>query len=185
MSNLRNFATVIFTAVLFVSCVNDSDPDIEEEVITTMTVTLVPDGDAAYVVLFFRDLDGFGPDAPDVDVSGSLVAGVTYNGSIELLNETEDPAEDITEEVEEKGLEHQVFYTVSSSLEVSTEYINFDSEGDPLGTKFTLTADAKSNGKLTFTLRHEPNKNPENDMDAAGGATDIDATFDIEVIEEK
>jgi hypothetical protein len=185
MSNLRIFATVIFTTVLFVSCVNDSDPDIEEEVITTMTVTLVPDGDATAVVLFFKDLDGDGPNAPDVDVSGSLVAGVTYNGSIELLNETEDPAEDITEEVEELDLEHQVFYTVSSSLEVSTEYINFDSEGGPLGTKFTLTADAKSNGKLTFTLRHEPNKNPENDMDAAGGATDIDATFDIEVIEEK
>ena len=44
MSNLRNFATVIFTTVLFVSCVNDSEPINEEEVITTLTVTLVPEG---------------------------------------------------------------------------------------------------------------------------------------------
>ncbi len=181
MSNLRNFATVIFTAVLFVSCVNDSDPEVEEEVITTMTVTLEPEGEGTTVTLQTRDLDGNGPDAPVITVSGDLAAGVTYNGSIELLNETEDPAEDMTEEVEELDLEHQVFYTVGSGLDVTTAYGNYDSAGDPLGTEFTLTAGAVSSGTLTFTLRHEPVKNPENDMVVAGGATDIDATFDIEV----
>jgi hypothetical protein len=69
MSNLRNFATVIFTTVLFVSCVNDSELVNEEEVITTMNVTLVPEGGGTAVVLSFQDLDGDGPDAPDVNVS--------------------------------------------------------------------------------------------------------------------
>ena len=70
----------------------------------------------AAVVLSFQDLDGDGEDAPVIN-SGDLAAGVTYNGSIELLNETESPAEDITEEVEEEDLDHQFFYTVGSGLD--------------------------------------------------------------------
>ena len=183
MSNLRNFATVIFTAVLFVSCVNDSELVNEEEVITTLTVTLVPEGGGTAVVLSFQDLDGDGEDAPVIN-TGDLAAGVTYNGSIELLNETESPAEDITEEVEEEDLDHQFFYTVGSGLDVTTAYSNFDSEENPLGTEFTLTAGAVSSGTLTFTLRHEPNK-PNTGLSNAEGETDIEVSFDIEVIEEK
>ncbi len=140
MSNLRIFATVIFTTVLFVSCSNDEDiisapampePINEVEVITTLTVTLVPEGGGTAVVLSFQDLDGDGEDAPVIN-TGDLAAGVTYNGSIELLNETEIPAEDITEEVEEEGLEHQFFFTVGTGLDVTTAYSNFDTEGNPL-----------------------------------------------------
>ena len=189
MSNLRIFATVIFTAVLFVSCSNDEDitpePINEEEVITTLTVTLEPDGDGEDIVLSFQDLDGDGPDAPEITKSGDLAAGVTYNGSIELLNETESPAEDITEEVEEEGLEHQFFFTVGTGLEVTTAYSDkegtgVDSEGNSLGIEFTLTAGAESSGTLTFTLRHEPNK-PNTGLSDAGGETDIEVAFDIEV----
>ena len=39
------------------------EPINEEEVITTMTVTLVPDGGGTEIVLSFQDLDGDGPDA--------------------------------------------------------------------------------------------------------------------------
>ena len=184
MSNLRNFATVIFTAVLFVSCVNDSDPGLEDEVITTMTVTLEPEGEGTTVTLQTLDLDGKGPDEPVITKSGDLAAGVTYNGSIELLNETVDPAENMTEEVEESDLEHQVFYTVGTGLDVTTTYENFDTKGDPLGTEFTLIAGAVSSGTLTFTLRHEPTK-PNTGLVDAEGETDIEVAFDIEVIEEK
>ncbi len=183
MSNLRIFATVIFTTVLFVSCSNDEDitpePINEEEVITTLTVTLVPEGGGTAVVLSFQDLDGDGEDAPVIN-TGDLAAGVTYNGSIELLNETEIPAEDITEEVEEEDLDHQFFYTVGTGLDVTTAYENFDTEGNPLGTEFTLTTGAESSGTLTFTLRHEPNK-PNTGLSDADGETDIEVAFDIEV----
>ena len=197
MSNLRIFATVIFTTVLFVSCSNDEDiisapampePINEEEVITTLTVTLVPEGGGTAVVLSFQDLDGDGEDAPVIN-TGDLAAGVTYNGSIELLNETEIPAEDITEEVKEEGLEHQFFFTVGTGLDVTTAYSDnegtgVDSVGNPLGIEFTLTAGAESSGTLTFTLRHEPNK-PNTGLSNAEGETDIEVSFDIEVIEVK
>ena len=189
MSNLRIFATVIFTTVLFVSCVNDSEPINEEEVITTMNVTLVPEGGGEEIVLSFQDLDGDGTDDTGIK-KGTLAAGVTYNGSIELLNETKiDDPEDITEEVEKEDLDHQFFYTVGTGLDVTTAYSDKegtgkDSGGNYLGIEFTLTAGAVSSGTLTFTLRHEPNK-PNTGLSDADGETDIEVAFDIEVIEEK
>ena len=57
---------------------------------------------------------------------------------------------------------------------------NFDSNGNPLGTEFTLTAGAASSGTLTFTLRHLPTK-PNTGLDDAGGNTDIAAPFNITI----
>ena len=128
----------------------------------------------------YQDLDGDGPDAATVTVSGSLNANTTYDGSIVLLNETEDPAENITEEIEEEDLDHQFFYTVGSGLDVAAEYGDADSQGNPLGLSFILNTGVASSGGLTFTLRHEPNK-PNTGLENAGGETDIEVTFDVTV----
>jgi hypothetical protein len=177
MKNVKILATLSLA-----SCSDDDDlPEVinEEEVITTMTITLVPDNDGASVILKTQDLDGDGPDEPVV-TSGKLVAGVTYDGSIELLNELETPAEDITLEVIEEDLDHQIFYTIASDLGVTIDNVNLDSEGNLLGTEFKLTAGAASSGLLTFTLRHEPTK-PNTGLEDAGGETDIEVSFNVEV----
>jgi len=164
------------------SCSKDDDPlpEVvnEEEVITTMEVTLT--SGASVIILKTQDLDGDGPNAPVVTVSGNLAAGTTYDGVMRFLNELESPAENITEEVEEEDLEHQVFFTVGSGLDVTTEYSNFDSAGNNLGTQFKLTAGSASSGNLTFSLVHEPTK-PNTGLASAGGETDIDATFSITI----
>lgn len=186
MKNLKFLATGIFATILFVGCSNDDDntpePVNEEEVITTMTVTLTPNGGGTPITLQTRDLDGDGPNEPAIDVSGDLVAGTTYNGTILLLNETVNPPENITEEVEgeNEDEDHQFFYTIGGGLDVTTEYGNFDGDGNPLGTEFTLTANTASSGTLTFTLRHEPTK-PNTGLGDAGGETDIAATFNITI----
>jgi hypothetical protein len=183
MKKLKFLASAIFTTVLLLSCSNDDDaptPVNEEEVITTMTVTLVPIGGGTTVTLVTRDLDGDGPDAPVIIVSDHLVPEITYNGSIVLLNETVSPAENITTEVEEEAEEHQFFYTIGTGLDTTTMYANFDSDGNSLGTQFTLTTAAPSSGRLTFTLRHEPTK-PNTGLADAGGETDIAATFNLTV----
>jgi hypothetical protein len=184
MRKLNFLATVLFTTLLFVSCSKDDDstpePVNEEEVITTLTATLVPAGQGTTITLKSQDLDGDGPNPPVITVSGNLSAGVIYNGTIELLNEMESPAEDITEEVEEEDLDHQFFYTIGGGLDVTTSYENNDSEGNPLGTEFTLVAGAASSGALTFTLRHEPTK-PNTGLDDAGGETDLAVTFNLTV----
>jgi len=173
----------ISASLFFVSCSNDDDPDPvnEEEVITTMTITLVPQGGGDTVTLQTRDLDGDGPTAPVVTVSGPLLANTNYNGSIELLNETEEPAEDITEEVEEEAEEHQFFFEVGGSLSASTTYSNFDGNGDPLGTEFVLEAGDASVGNFTVTLRHEGKKPNDGTLADAGGETDIAQTFNLTI----
>ena len=173
---------LLASTLIFASCSDDDDntpdPVNEEEVITTLTVTLESGSDT--VVMQYQDLDGDGPDAATVTVSGSLNANTVYDGSIVLLNETEMPAENVTEEIQEEDLDHQFFYTVGSGLDVATEYIDFDSAGNPLGLNFVLNTGSASSGGLTFTLRHEPNK-PNTGLENAGGETDIEVTFDVTV----
>jgi hypothetical protein len=178
---------LLASTLIFASCSDDDDntpdPVNEEEVITTLIVSLeMINGQSGSdtVVMQYQDLDGDGPDAATVTVSGSLNANTVYDGSIVLLNETEMPAENVTVEVEEEDDEHQFFYTVGSGLDVATEYANFDGDGNPLGTMFVLNVGSASSGGLTFTLRHEPNK-PNTGLENAGGSTDIEVTFDVTV----
>jgi len=183
MKNIKFLTLVLAVSTLFIGCSKDDDarplPVNEEEVITTLTVTLVPNDGSTAITLQTRDLDGDGPNEP-VITTGNLATGVTYSGSIVLLNESVNPAENITDEVEEESNEHQFFYTAAAGLDVTTSGENLDSEGNKLGTEFTLVAGAVSSGTLTFTLRHEPNK-PNTGLNDADGETDISATFDVSV----
>ncbi|MBT3871419.1 MAG: type 1 periplasmic binding fold superfamily protein [Flavobacteriaceae bacterium] len=182
MKKVKFLTISIFAIALFASCSDDDVPEPvnEEEVITTLTVTL--DSGSGSVVMQYQDLDGDGPDAGTVTVSGPLSANTSYDGSIVLLNETEDPAENVTEEIEEEDLDHQFFYTVGSGLDVTTEYTSFDSAGNELGLTFELNTAGASSGGLTFTLRHEPNK-PNTGLADAGGETDIEVTFSVAVVD--
>tara|TARA_B110001452_G_scaffold259466_1_gene255857 strand:- start:640 stop:1194 length:555 start_codon:yes stop_codon:yes gene_type:complete len=183
MKTMKFLSTTIFASALIFSCSSDDDstpePVLEEEVITTMTITLTADGQAD-VILQTQDLDGDGPDLPVVTVSGDLSENTMYSGSIVLLNETEDPAENITEEIEEEALEHQFFYTIGNGLNAETDYNDADSDGNPIGLDFVLSTNSVSSGSITFTLRHEPTK-PNMGIEDAGGETDIEATFDIAI----
>jgi hypothetical protein len=182
MKKMKFIAMAIFATVVLTSCDDDDTPEAvnDEEVITTMTVTLTPSTGGTAVTLQTQDLDGEGPNAPVVTVSGNLTSGVVYNGVIVLLNETESPAENITEEVEEEDDDHQFFYTIGTGLNATTTYSNFDGNGNNLGTEFALTAGTASSGNITFTLRHEPTK-PNEGLSDAGGETDIEATFSVTI----
>lgn len=188
MKNLKKLSILFISAIVFTACSNDDDnPEAvhEEEVITTLTATLTPAGGGTVITLKTQDLDGDGPNAPVLSVSGALAASTTYNGSLELLNETESPAESINEEIEEEDDEHQFFYQVTNSL-ATFEYQDFDGDSNPVGLDFTVTTSATTGtGALTITLLHEPNKNAtgvsDGDITNAGGETDIQAVFNISV----
>lgn len=183
MNKFKFLSVLFFSGLLFTACSSDDDvpaPVNEEEVITTLIVSLTADAGGTPITLQTRDLDGDGPNPPEITVSGNLMAGTTYNGNLVLLNETVSPPENITEEVEEEGEEHQIFFTTGSGLDVTTEYSNFDGDGNPLGTEFTLTTGEAGSGTLTFTLRHEPKK-PNTGLADAGGETDIAVSFNVTV----
>ena len=175
---------VLVISLIFSACDAD-DPVIpnEEELITTLNFTLVPaNGDPA-ITLSFVDLDGDGGTAPTI-TGGTLAANQSYTGSVELLNEAETVTEDITLEVAEEDDEHQFFFQ-STISDLTVNYNDQDADGNPLGISSTLNTGAAASGTLTIILRHEPDKFASGvsggDITNAGGETDIEVTFPIDV----
>jgi hypothetical protein len=151
--------------------------------ITTLTYTLTPVGGGTPVVLSFKDLDGDGGNAPTI-VGGTLTAGVSYTGELDLLNESESPAESITEEIETEDEEHQFFFAATGA-NLTITYDDVDADGNPVGLKSRVVAGAAGSGTLRVTLRHEPNKTAsgvkEGNIANAGGETDIEVDFPVTI----
>ncbi len=158
--------------------------DNEQELITTVNVVFTPTGGGTPVTFSFVDLDGDGGNSPVV-TNGTLTANTSYTVATTFLNESETPAEDITEEVRAEGKEHQVFYQVQSGLNLGITYNDADTDNRPIGLINTATSGSASSGTLTVTLRHEPNKTAANvsngDITNAGGETDVEVTFNVTI----
>lgn len=157
----------------------------EEELITTLSITLTPSGGGSAITVRFRDLDGEGGNAPVVDVL-AVTAGTDYNGMVQVLNETESPPENITEEVEEEAEAHQFFFETLGGFSAATvEYADKESDyvpnsgaDHPVGLAFTLSVpDNAQDGQFRIILSHfdEAPKDGVNQSDE----TDIDVTFNV------
>lgn len=175
---------ITFFSLSFFSCSNDNDDLSEQELITTLELTLT--NGTEIIQLISKDLDGDGPNAPVVTISGNFTKNTTYSASIRFLNELENPVEDITEEILEEATSHQIFYQVTNGLGSFT-YADFDSNGRPIGIQTNFQTTNAGNGNLRVTLRHKPNKNAsgvaEGNIANAGGETDIEVNFNILVVE--
>lgn len=176
--------SLLVITLIFTACKKD-DPVIpnEEELITTLNYTLTPTGGGTATILSFQDLDGDGGTAPTI-TGGTLTANQIYTGILVLLNEAASPVESITEEIVAEDEEHQFFFQ-SNISNLVIEYNDRDSDGNPVGLSSTLTTGAAASGSITIILRHEPNKSASGvssgDITNAGGETDIEVTFPIDV----
>jgi len=186
MKNLKLFGLLLFGMTTLVSCDDEDDkillPPVinEEELITTVIMTLTGGGQT--ITFTARDLDGDGPLAPEVNVSGPLAANTTYTGSVTFLNEAETPVEDITTEVVAEGKEHQVFYQFPTALGTLT-YTDADADGRPIGVTFTFASGNVAAGDMIVTLRHKPSKAAAGvaagNIENANGSTDASVVFPI------
>ena len=104
MTSKFSFLLIAGMIVFFNSCDKDHDPINEEELITTLVYTLTPRDGGDIVTLSFKDLDGDGGNAPTI-TSGTLKSGKTYDGVLNLLNESVTPADVITTEIQEEAEE--------------------------------------------------------------------------------
>lgn len=150
--------------LLTAACNDATDPDVpdnENEVITTVRLTLTPpDGPAATFTWADPENDG----TPVIDAI-TLTSGTAYDLSVAFLNELETPTEDLTEEVADEADQHQVFFTgagiagpASTHADpVATHaYDDTDDLGYPVGLTNTLTTQRAGTAALTVTLRHLP-----------------------------
>lgn len=170
------------------ACGDDVENPVESnpnEVITTVTLSFVPEGGGDAVQAQFRDPDGQGGEDPAV-TGVTLAVGVTYTMTPEFLNELETPAEDITIEIFDERNEHQTFMVgdvvegpatnVTTGALVRHAYDDQDDFGIPVGLENTVEALAIGDGTFSFGLRHMPlvNNQPQKgpglaDLVAAGG----------------
>ena len=186
MKLIKNIVILVFISSIFAACSDSDDPVIinEEELITTVRATLIPEGGGTEVILESVDLDGDGPNDPVLTVSGAFNPNTTYAGTLKILNEAESPAEDITLEILEEDEDHQFFFSFTNEIATAT-YSDQDSNGNPVGVTFDLLTGTAGSGSFTVILRHEPNKAAENvntgDITNAGGATDVEVIFTITV----
>lgn len=183
---MKKLSILAIAAVAIISlnacCKNDPQPINEDELLTSITTTLINGNQT--ITLEYKDLDGDGPYEPILNVSGSLKAATNYTGTVTFLNETTNPVGNITDEILAEGVDHQLFFQAPSAIGTFA-YADQDANGKPIGLQFTLTTGAATTGNLTVTLRHEPNKSAAGvstgDITNAGGATDAFVTYPIVV----
>ncbi|MBK9175418.1 MAG: type 1 periplasmic binding fold superfamily protein [Flavobacteriales bacterium] len=155
----------------------------EEELITTVELHFHQVGGGEHKHFTWRDIDGDGGNPP-VIVADTLTPGMSYEVSMELLNESVSPTDSITSELQAEAAEHQFFFQVAGA-DVMVTYNDTDGNGDPLGLVTIWTVGAASSGTIVVTLRHEPDKGApgvsSGDITNAGGETDIATEFPLVV----
>lgn len=174
--------------IFFAGCKKDEDdtlspapPANEEELITTVRLTFQGANNAEQKQFSYVDLDGDGG-APPVIQADTLSADSSYTVTIQVLNESGVPAEDITAEILAEDEAHQFFFQPSGA-NLTVAYADADGNGAPVGVSTVWAVGAASNGTITVTLRHEPDKSAAGvaagDITNAGGETDIEVTFPV------
>lgn len=186
---LKMFGSLaILNAIIFFSACDSDDPKpvVDQELITTLRITFKKVGAAEDPLTFvWKDIDGSGSGTPDIDPI-ALDAHSEYTYTLTLLNESVNPAEDVTLEIEEADEEHQFFFSATVDGIITT-YEDVDGDGKPLGLINTILTDHEGTGTFTVTLIHQPNKdavgvedgNPAN----AGGDTDLETEFPLTIVE--
>lgn len=172
---------LIVSISLLAGCSDDPQSTNEEEVITTIIVTLTPEDEGnAVVTLSWDDANSDAiVDAIEVIISGPLRSGEAYEASIQILNKSAEPEIDISEEIAEEAEEHIFCFTVTT-VGISITNLDEDTHGLPLGLTSTwATAASASTGTVNIVLRHQPGVKT-GDCPGAGD-TDVDITFLVSV----
>ena len=149
---------LISLTLLLVQCKSASDvePDDENELITTVQLEFIPEGSSAIKTFTYRDIDGDGGNTPTRFDTISLSPNTTYQMKIKLLDESKNPAEDISEEVKAKSDEHLFVFTPAPSGLLLYTYGDKDARNLPLGLVGTVKTGAAGTGTLRLQLRHQP-----------------------------
>ena len=152
MKHLKFLAVVMLGGLILAGCKKkNNEEENEEELITTVNVKLTAAGGATQTVTW-KDVDGPGGNAPQIGTI-TLSPGTTYACELEFLDESKTPAENITDEVEAEGTDHQVYYEVSTAA-LTIGSLNTDAGGLPLGITSSWVAVTNSGGSVKITLKH-------------------------------
>jgi hypothetical protein len=165
----------------------EPDPGNPQELITKVVLTLTENGTGNVAMATFSDPDGDGGVAPSIGTL-SVKAGSTYNGAIALMDESKNPPDDITAEIEEEADAHQFFYTPRGDLagRVTVTITDKDSRNLPVGLAYTMavTAGAPVAGTAANSLKvalshYEPAS--AKDGTTPSSETDVEIDFPVNI----
>lgn len=192
MKNLLLIFSLISVATLL-SCGDDDLPPLEneEEIIDKVTLTFTPTSGSPIVVTA-TDPDGEGVMDMSPDSEINLTSGIVYTLQLTFENTVE--GEDITEEVEEEGDEHMIFFAFTSgifsnptgdgNMDNRTDPLNYndeDSNGNELGLSTSWTGgSASTGGNFRIVLMHQPGSKSST-SDSSDGETDVDISWVINI----
>ena len=174
------FLSILCAVVLLASCKKADDPAPaanEEEVITDLTLTFTNKANSSeQITMTFSDPDGAdGPTSGTTNISGPLSASATYDVTFKVENKSGSTVENVTEEVQEEGAEHQVFFTTTGTLQFQG-YTDKDANGNPIGITSTFSTGIAGSATLKVTLKHQPGVKTATST-VADGETDIEVDF--------
>lgn len=174
MKHIKMFAVVMIAGLVIAGCKKKKEEENEEELITTVKVTLTPISGGAATTYTWKDVDGAGGNAPTIDQI-TLAPSTAYNCTLQFLDESKNPAENITTEIVAEANDHQIFYE-ATGVQVVINGLNNDNAGLPLGTTSVWGSGAVSNGSLKITLKHKPGVKASGDP-VTKGETDVEVSF--------
>ena len=185
---LLKFSLLLFgsSVLMLSSCKKETEAGEtnDEEVITTMQLTFVPQGGGATVTYKFDDPDGPGGTAATQDQI-VLAANKTYSATVQLLNKTVTPVADITLEVAAEPQSHRFYFEPSAGSNITVTGLNNDPSGIPLGITGIWTTGAAATGTVKVTLRHypgtPPNKVASDLVNSSKSSTDIEVNFSTRI----
>ena len=158
----------------------------ETELVTTVKLIIAPTSNpSAEMYASYRDLDGDGGNAPIIDTI-RLDANTEYNVQVLVLDETKNPVDTISKEIEEEKNAHQFFYSKIGSYNLTTTYLDFDGNNVPVGLSIklnTTTGFTEKTNKYQVVLKHQPDLKPTSgNGDASLGETDLEVYFPILIL---
>lgn len=184
--NMKKYLPILFVALLFTSCKKDEEiePTDDNELITRVELKFTDIAANTSLTYTFQDKDGDPKTAPEKFDKIVLNKGVTYTVSVGVYDDTKSPVADITEEIAEESDVHLFVYKTTPAALLTTTILDKDKNGLPIGLSASvLTQSTAGTGKLNLLLKHQPELNgvKVKTGQEAGGSTDIDLSFDVEV----
>lgn len=147
-------------------------PQNEEELITTLQINIVANGDTS--AYRFSDPDGEGGWPASTDTI-FLQDSSTYAVFLSILDESRSPATDLTGEILQERNDHLLCFQASGIL-LDIDRTDRDDNNFPVGLNSSWTTGTGGKGTLQVTLKHQPGiKNGT----CEPGDTDIEVVFPV------
>lgn len=200
---LTRIVFVLALVVLSTACrrsVENPAPVADNEVITTVRLTLINTANATDVrSATWRQLDVRGINPPDTSAAlFTLSQNSSYNVVVQVLNESVNPPDDKSTELDNESYEHLFVHQpspVQSSagvivpgtpvnatnflrLTVSNQNLDNGTPQRTYGRTARYTTTTASTGRLRLVLRHQPGNK---DGTYAPGSTDADVSFRVTI----